>query len=344
MLLILFTAAFSLFAASALTWLVIDYARRTQMLDDPGARRMHSQPTARGAGLGFVVTIVLAWGALGVTLGWIAPLGRWALMTALGMAMVAAISWIDDRRGLPVLPRLAVHLFAASMVVYGSWWLPETNLSGFALVLIVTLILAIVSLINFWNFMDGINGIAAGIAATVCLALTGVLVYCDDIPAAVFTAVAAAALLGFLPFNFPRARAFMGDVGSTTLGLMVGALALMPIEFRNPPLWEVTALASAVFLDAGLTLAWRMFRRPRRRWYTAHREHLYQWLARSGWGHTRTSLAYLIWTAGPALGVVVLGQSRPDLMPIATISLYLCGAIIWRLGRDYALRARRNAP
>jgi UDP-N-acetylmuramyl pentapeptide phosphotransferase/UDP-N-acetylglucosamine-1-phosphate transferase len=337
MLLVIFCALVALVACAALTAVVVVLARGSAMLDAPGARRMHVQPTVRGAGLGFVLIIVAAWGALGWSLTWSSALGRWALCTSAAMTLVAWVSWIDDRRGLPVLPRLAAHLIGAALVVFGSW--PEGVAGQWWCA--VVLVLVITALINFWNFMDGINGIAAGIGALLGWILVAVLVAADDIPAAVIVAAAVGALTAFLPFNFPNARAFMGDVGSATLGLMVGALALLPIEGRNPPLWEVAALASAVFLDAGLTLLWRVFRRPRQRWYTAHREHLYQWLARSGWGHTRTTFAYLAWTAGPALGVVILGQTRPDLMPIATISLYLAGTVLWRVGRDRALAQAR---
>ena len=335
MLLVIVCALVASAASAALTALVFALARRAQMFDVPGARRMHAQPTVRGAGLGFVLTIITAWAALGFALGWSSALGRWAWLTTLALSLVAAVSWLDDRRPLPVLPRLLTHLIGSALVVVGT-------LGSHNPLLLIVLVFVLTALINLWNFMDGINGMAAGIAVLLAFAISAVGVGADDVPAAVLAAVAASAVLAFLPFNFPRARAFMGDVGSASLGLMVGALALLPMNERPPPLWEAAAMASAVILDGGLTLAWRMLRRPRRRWYNAHREHLYQWLARSGWGHTRTTLAYLLWTAGPALGVVILGQTRPDLMPIATISLYLAGALVWRLGRDHALRLRRS--
>ncbi len=335
MLLVILCALVAAAASVALTALVIVLARRAQMLDGPGARRMHEQPTVRGAGLGFVLTIFAAWAALGFALGPAHALGRWALFAAGALAAVATVSWLDDRRPLPVLPRLATHFFGAVLVAVGT-------LGGANPWLVLVWVLALTALINLWNFMDGINGMAAGVALLAALGISGVALAGDDVPAAVFPAVAAGALLAFLPFNFPRARAFMGDVGSASLGLSVGALALLPINDRPAPYWELAALSSAVLLDAGLTLAWRMLRRPRHRWYNAHREHLYQWLARAGWGHTRTTLAYLAWTAGPALGVVILGQTRPDLMPQATICLYIAGALVWRLGRDYALRAKRS--
>lgn len=329
-------------AAWVLSALVVAYARLANMHDAPGARRMHTQPTVRGAGLGFVLTIVAAWAAFGYVLGPTVPLGRWALATTMALAMVALVSWIDDRRGLPVLPRLAVHVFAA-LLVAASVALPPT--AGWMSVLLGSAALWLVLPgINFWNFLDGINGIAATQAIAMALGLSFALYLQGEVPAAWFAAIVGGAVLGFLPFNFPRPQAFMGDVGSASLGLLCTALALLPLSDGGNSLLTALPLVSAVFLDAGLTLLWRMSRRPRRRWYTAHREHSYQWLARSGWGHTRTTLVYLAWTVGPAYAVVWIGQVRPELKLIATITLYLVGAVLWRLARDHALaRARVRA-
>ena len=125
---------------------------------------------------------------------------------------------------------------------------------------------------------------------------------------------------------------------------MVGALAMMPIAGSRGALPAALLLIAIVCLDAGLTLRWRMSRRPPRRWYTGHREHLYQWLTRSGWGHTRTTLTYLMASVAIAALVVFIGLQRLDLMLIAVICTYFVGMIVWRIGRDYALRrARRQA-
>jgi UDP-N-acetylmuramyl pentapeptide phosphotransferase/UDP-N-acetylglucosamine-1-phosphate transferase len=328
-------------ASALLTWLVIQYAHVAQMHDVAGARRMHVEPTVRGAGLGFVVVILAGWSGWGLALGWEHPLGRWALCAALALLLVAAVSWIDDRRGLPVLPRLAAHAIAALLLLAGTWPTLSTELPWPLALLLPLLVLPA---INFWNFMDGINGMAATQAAVFALALSALALMAGDTPSAWFPAVAAGAVLGFLPSNFPRARAFMGDVGSASLGLMVAALALQPTVDAPALRPAALLLIAPIFLDAGLTLAWRMLRRPRRRWYTAHREHLYQWLARSGWGHTRTTLTYLACTGGIAFVVLLIGPLQTAPMMIAAFVVYACGAIVWRLGRDHVLaRARGRA-
>lgn len=322
-----------------LTWLVIQYAHHAQMHDAPGARRMHVRPTVRGAGLGFVAVIVAAWSGLGFSLGYAEPLGRWALCAALGVSVVAVVSWMDDRRPLPVLPRLLAHAVGALIVTCGAWPSWATHYPQFLLLAVPFVLL--MPAINFWNFMDGINGMAATQAAMVAGGLAAFAVVAGDAPASWFGAIVAGALLGFLPANFPRARAFMGDVGSASLGLTVGALALQPVRDSAAVLPAALLLAALMFLDAGLTLAWRMLRRPRRRWYTAHREHLYQWLTRAGWGHVRTTLLYLVVAAGILLIVLSIGPSHPDLMLTAVFVVYLAGAIVWRLCRDFALRRAR---
>jgi UDP-N-acetylmuramyl pentapeptide phosphotransferase/UDP-N-acetylglucosamine-1-phosphate transferase len=328
-------------ASALLTWLVIRYAHAAQMHDKAGARRMHSQPTVRGAGLGFVAVVLAGWSAWGLVLGWESPLGRWALCSSLALLLVAGVSWIDDRRGLPVLPRLATHMIAALLLLAGTWPTLSAELPRWLALLLPLLVLPA---INFWNFMDGINGMAATQAAVFALALSALALMAGDVPSSWFAAAAAGAVLGFLPSNFPRARAFMGDVGSASLGFIVAALALQPTVDAPALRPAALLLIAPVFLDAGLTLAWRMLRRPRRRWYTAHREHLYQWLARSGWGHTRTTLTYLACTAGIAFVVLLIGPLQTAPMMIAAFVVYACGAIAWRWGRDRVLaRARSRA-
>jgi UDP-N-acetylmuramyl pentapeptide phosphotransferase/UDP-N-acetylglucosamine-1-phosphate transferase len=327
------------FASWLLTWLVIRYAHAAQMHDVAGTRRMHVQPTVRGAGLGFVAVVLAGWSGWGFALGWEHPLGRWALGASVALLLVAIVSWIDDRVGLPVLPRLAAHVIAALLMLAATWPTLSVELPWPLALLLPMLVLPA---INFWNFLDGINGLAATQAIVAAATLSALALMAGDVASAWFGAVVAGAVLGFLPRNFPRAQAFMGDVGSASLGLIVAALALQPVDSAPAMRPAALLLIAVVFLDAGLTLAWRMLRRPRRRWYTAHREHLYQWLARSGWGHTRTTLTYLACAAGIASIVLLIGPLQVEHMLIAASVVYLCGAIAWRLGRDRALARMRG--
>jgi len=197
--------------SAGLTWAARGYALRQQLVDQPGERRSHSVATPRGGGIAIVISLLVTAGAA----MWVWPESTPSLLVAsLGLVLVAGIGWWDDHRPLPAMRRLLVHFIAAALLaalvkVHGGSWL----LAG--LVLVFT-----ASLINIWNFMDGINGIAASQAIVVALGLAPVLPW----PYSLAAVALGLACLGFLPFNFPRARIFMGDVGSGALGYAVAVV------------------------------------------------------------------------------------------------------------------------
>jgi UDP-N-acetylmuramyl pentapeptide phosphotransferase/UDP-N-acetylglucosamine-1-phosphate transferase len=326
-------------ASALLTRLAIAWAEAAGMGDDPGARRMHLTRTVRGAGIGFVATILAAWGGLAFAMGRGEALGLWATGAVLALLPVAVVSWIDDRRGLGVAPRLAAHVGAALLLVVAlAQGAPDAvSVAVWSMVAM----LLIVPSINFWNFIDGIDGMAASQAVLATAAMALALMALGEVPTAWFGAVLAGAVAGFLPYNAPRARAFMGDVGSASLGFALPALALAP-SAPEASLLVLLAVASPVYLDTGLTLAWRMLRRPQRQWYTAHREHLYQWLARSGLGHPRTTLLYAGWSLGPGALVAWIGRDGSEAGWMALGALYVSGALCWRIARDRVLASARG--
>jgi UDP-N-acetylmuramyl pentapeptide phosphotransferase/UDP-N-acetylglucosamine-1-phosphate transferase len=271
------------------------YGLRRGLLDHPGERRSHQVPTPRGGGIGIALGLfcLLLWLALVA-----AP--TYALLAAGLLVTALAGSW-DDHRSLPVWPRLAMHLLAGvllavSMRLEGSSW-PLTVL---ACVLVPVMI-------NVWNFMDGINGLAASQAALCAMAclIAGVGGDLHMLALAV-----AAGCVGFLPFNFPKAKVFLGDVGSGSLGYLMALLILLPRMGMQgwpalPPLLPFTAM----LVDAGMTLGWRMLRREP--WWQPHVQHVYQRAARRV-GHARVSAAYAGWTLlaiGIMLGLLPLGEA-----------------------------------
>jgi len=319
--------------ASALgTALMLGYGRR-RLLDQPGQRRSHATPTPRGGGLG----PVLAWCAALFALAGAGAGGTQALLLAIGTLAVAAIGLVDDHRPLPAWPRLLVHAAAAVLLVAGARGLPAsaTDLAGSA-----ALVLALVALVNFWNFMDGIDGLAAMQSAFVAFAC-GVVAVAAGAPALALAAMLlCASVAGFLPFNTPRARIFLGDVGSGALGFACGGLLLFAWDGGAMP-WPIAPLlASAFLLDAGLTLARRML--GGRRWYTAHREHLYQWLVRRGRSHARVAALYLGWNLliVTPLAVAVLLHHIPPLTALAAATAG--GALLWWAARHALLRGARR--
>ncbi len=310
------------------TWLARVYALRSRLIDEPGERRSHSQATPRGGGIAIVAALLAAAIALGLRFPAQASL---ALAFAVGLAAVAGIGWIDDHRPLSPWLRLVVHALAAAVLgaavwhSSGSWWL---GLAGFVLA---------VGLVNVWNFMDGINGLAASQAALVALGLAWA-----GGPVWSWLALALlGACLGFLPFNFPRARIFMGDVGSGALGYAVAALTVFAAARLGPysGAWALAALLpplAAFLVDSSLTLLGRV--RRGERWWTPHTQHAYQsWARRSG--HARVTLAYAAFTllAVGSLGLVT--QVRPGFMLCMGAGWYISAAFFWWLIQKTGRRA-----
>lgn len=336
---ILAAATFSGFVLSvALTRTALVYARRRGLLDQPGKRRSHTQPTPRGGGIGIVAAIVLAgvpaWSLLGRSLPWAQPAAVAAAVLA-----VALIGWRDDHEPLPVVPRLLVHAGAALLVglaVLAPWAARDPALWWILLPLVPVLI----GFINAHNFMDGIDGILGQQGLFVMLGLGVLAAWQGDAGIAALAFATAAGCLGFLAFNWPPAKIFMGDVGSGALGLAIGAMAALMVQ-RNPAmLWACAILPSAFLVDSGLTLARRML--AGQRWYAPHRQHLYQWLVRVNWSHARTDIAYMIWNLAVVAPLAWLAACQPAHGGWYFVIAYASAAVIWVAAKRACLANARR--
>lgn len=264
------------------TWLAREYAVRRELIDHPGERRSHDVPTPRGGGVAIVIALLVA----ACVLGWRNP--QQIVLIAgfvIGLLLVAGVGMVDDHKPLSPWLRLGVQALAAvvlALAVAGTSGNLSVSLIAFVAVMVLT---------NVWNFMDGINGIAATQAALVAGGLILVI-------GGVWTWVAVAlfaACLGFLPFNFPKARIFLGDVGSGALGYAIATLLVVSLmDGRlSPPLLLLPL--SAFLVDSGLTLLRRIVKRER--WWTPHAQHAYQrWASRSG-SHGVVTFMYAGWTS-----------------------------------------------
>jgi Fuc2NAc and GlcNAc transferase len=281
------------FAAAAisalLTWAIRRFALRSGMLDIPNQRSSHSVPTPRGGGLAIVLTtsagfcILELWGHL--------PLPT--ALALLGGILVASVGFVDDRRPTSSAIRLAAHFFAALWALIWLGGAPAIQLGDFVwhwgLVGAVVGAVAIVWSINLFNFMDGIDGLAASEAIFVFCAAAALSVFGGSVSAALSAELLlASACLGFLVFNWPPARIFMGDVGSGYLGYAIAVLAFA--SSRNNPtapfVW--LTLGGVFFVDATTTLVRRLLRGERVD--QAHRDHAYQRMARRCGSHARVTL------------------------------------------------------
>ena len=299
--------------AAMATWAARRYAIGRDLIDHPGERRSHAVATPRGGGIALVLALLVAACALAFR----EPQHRVLLAAfVVGITMVAVAGLVDDHRPLSPWLRLLVHALAG--LVFGAAMQLTFDLPWLSAVAV----LAVLVLTNIWNFMDGINGIAASQAMVVGIALAwgagGVWAW--------LALALVAACIGFLPFNFPRARIFMGDVGSGALGFAVAAIGAVALAQRGPVGLLVLLPLSAFLVDAGLTLLRRVLRGER--WWTAHTQHAYQVGARQV-GHTIVTSIYVAWTALGLAMASVLASRGADVAVAVGTAWYLAAAFAW---------------
>lgn len=268
------------------------YALARSLMDVPNARSSHSVPTPRGGGVAIVLSFLAALPLLAVVgvLPW--PV-LWALMGA--GAWVAVVGFLDDHGHIAARWRLLAHFIGAAWALGWLGGLPSLAVFGFDLELgwlgYVLAAFYLVWLLNLYNFMDGIDGIASVEAISVCLG--GALLYALlGEPAAIGAPLLlAVAVAGFLFWNFPPARIFMGDAGSGFLGIALGVLSLQAAWIAPQLLWSWLILLGVFTVDA----TWTLFRRLLLgdKVYEAHRSHAYQYASRRFGNHLPVTLAVL---------------------------------------------------
>lgn len=287
---ILVVAALAAYAATAL---IRRNAVRLGVVQSPNARSSHTIPTPSGGGVGIVLGGSIATAAAALTQPWPNVL---LLVTAL---LVAAVGFYDDRRPLPARMRLGAQVVLVGIAI--GFGVPIDTLqqqAGIPLPGIVVALLALIAIVywvNLFNFMDGIDGIAGSQAIFMCCAaaLLGALhaqAMTSDTAFWILLGVSAATL-GFLLQNWPPAKIFMGDAGSTYLGFVIAILALLTIAsgWLTLPQWVI--LAAAFVSDATVTLFRRLLLGEKV--FEAHRRHAYQVLSRRWSSHRRVTLTFI---------------------------------------------------
>jgi Fuc2NAc and GlcNAc transferase len=296
-------------SALLLTGVLRRYALARRLMDVPNERSSHKVPTPRGGGLAVVLTCVISLLLLG-WLGWLPTGDVWALVGAGGW--VALVGWLDDHGHVPARWRLLAHfigaVWALSLIgglpplqIFGAVW--DLGWLGHGLAVIY-----LVWLLNLYNFMDGIDGIAGIEAVTVCMG--SILIYLAS-PATESVWMAAgillAAMTGFLFWNFPKAKIFMGDAGSGFVGIVLGVLSIQSAWSAPELFWSWVILLGAFVVDATVTLVRRILRGVA--FYEAHRSHAYQYASRKFSAHPPVSMAFgiinLFWLSPIALLVAV---------------------------------------
>ena len=316
--------------SAAIAWLAtaaLAVGRGVVILDHPNERSLHSQPTPRTGGLA-IVAAVLA-GHLGLVLA-----GRLPVMPSLwaGAALVFSVSVADDVRHMPAGVRMLVHLVAASLLLVPGPGLEHIALPGVSLSLSgpvagVVTILFVAWVTNLYNFMDGMDGLAGGMGV-LGFGCYGLLAWrADAAPMAISCLVIAAACAGFLAHNFPPARIFMGDAGSSVLGFLAGAFAVHADAAGYFPLWISVLVFSPFIVDASVTLVRRLLRGERV--WRAHRSHFYQRLVAAGWSHRRTTLCeYALMVTCAAAALLAAGAPAGWQAPVLWVIVLVYAMLI----------------
>ena len=313
-------------ASAVLVGLVRRHAVRVELLDHPSDRSSHDRPTPRGGGLGVIVA------AISAILAGSSRLPPPFVAALAGIIVVAVVGWQDDRTSLSARTRILVHLMAGAGV---AWFASATpgplGVTGGLAVL--WWLFWSVAAINVTNFMDGIDGLIG--AQMLVWGCHLVLLCGGSWPGTAIGASLAGASAGFLLWNWAPARIFLGDVGSGSLGLLAVMGGVAAMNASGWPLEAVFLPLLPMFLDATVTL-FRRYRRGMRLW-DAHREHLYQRLARSSGSHARVSLAFAV-LAG--LGAVAAHLAMQGVW----IAPAVYTAVVLVIGWIVEQRLRRVAP
>ncbi len=296
----------------ATRWLAARAGSGLGPMDHPNERSLHNAPMPRSGGLGVLAGLSIP---LLIAAGFGLLAGELAWMTA-ALTLIAAVSFLDDLGDLSPLSRLVAHFSAAALLAFGGLQSALLELPGMALDLPTPIALGLTGLfvvwmINLYNFMDGMDGFAGGMAVFGFGALA-VLGWRGGEPLyAVACLCVSASSLGFLAVNFPPARIFLGDAGSSSLGLLAAGCSLWGARLGLFPLWVAGLAFSPFIVDATWTLLARLARRERV--WEPHRSHHYQRLVLAGWSHRRTLLrGYLVMGAAAACAIAAPGMPPAD--------------------------------
>ena len=314
------------------------YALKKNIIDNPNERSSHSVPTPRGGGVAVVCSYLLALAVLIYSQQLTVHIG----LTLIGAGFVIALlGFLDDHGHINSMLRLAIHFLVAIGAVISLGGFGEIAVfNGLQLGFIANIIavLFLVWLLNLYNFMDGVNGIASveAITATVSMAILYLLLSISLNSEILW--LLAACVFGFLLWNFPKAKIFMGDACSGFLGLILGILALIALK-EDLALFCAWVICLGVFIvDATYTLIKRVL--GGYKMYDAHRSHSYQILSRKCGSHTPVTLVVaavnLFWLFPIAYITVTQNITYPEIAVLIAYIPLLLVAIKLKAGKPDA--------
>ncbi|HAT8251931.1 TPA: glycosyl transferase, partial [Legionella pneumophila] len=316
---------FLIFVSAILTKLFALFAQHTKLIDIPNERNLHSRPTVRGGGLVFIGLSLFCWFFI-CNSQFFLTLDQFIFSIAI--IFIATISFIDDFYNLSVTIRFFFQCLIAFLIVifilpsqldFGLFLFENTYLIAFFL------FFAVIWAINHFNFMDGLDGFCASQAIFLLAAYAlffnsaGSLIYQD------FCLILISSLAGFLIFNFPPAKIFMGDVGSASLGLITFFIAIIAQKNYQIPILYWFILNSLFLFDSTVTLIRRIIKHEK--WFSPHKKHAYQRLKQLGINSRFILLGQTIINGSLFLSVIFIHFQFFNLKNLIIIQLCYLSAI-----------------
>ncbi|MEL4014842.1 MraY family glycosyltransferase [Dryocola clanedunensis] len=290
--------AVAIFACSfALTWGLRIYALKNNVIDVPNQRSSHSVPTPRGGGVAIVISFLIGIVVL-CALGFV-PVSQMLSLFIAGV-VTAVVGFLDDHGHIAARWRLLMHFLAAASGLYFLGQFPVIDLFGYPLSAgwlgMIFGLVYLAWMLNLYNFMDGINGLAS--MEAIMFALLSGLMIMFSVPDGMETsqfaimALLGCAALGFIFWNFPTAKIFMGDAGSGFLGITIGLIVLHVALLDSKLFLAEICLLGVFIVDATVTLLRRLI--GGKKVYEAHASHTYQILARKFGSHKPVTLGAFV--------------------------------------------------
>lgn len=307
----------SFLLTAVMTWRFSQPQSLFYILDNPNERSLHTSPTPRGGGMAIISAILVACGILFANYF---NFTQAFFQVGIACVLLALTAFLDDKYQLPVIARFSVHILAAALLIYSGLVITDFGLLWYDLDWIapVLLVLFVIWMINLYNFMDGMDGFAAGMAVIGFGTLSIIGILANQHLYANINSIIAAAALGFLMFNFPPAKIFMGDIGSSVLGFLLAFSALWGIKLALFQIWIPLLIFSPYIVDATVTLISRLIRLEKV--WKAHKSHYYQRLVERGWGHRKTVLLeYLLMLLCSVSALFAVGMAAPGLWVVLVV-------------------------
>jgi len=302
----------TLLVVSLLTWSILNSKIFNKFLDIPNQRSLHAKPTPKLGGLAIMTSVIFSAIIYCTELLYLVPF----------LLALIALSLLDDIVSVKPLIRLAIHFLTAITFLF------TLDLQTNYLFLII-LLFFLVWMINLYNFMDGSDGLAAGmsIIGFGCYAILSIII--GDLDFAIFNIIIITACIGFLFFNFPPAKIFMGDTGSIPLGFLCGALGIIGWYKLLWPLWFPLVVFSPFIIDSGITLLKRLINKESL--MDAHRSHYYQRAILIGYSHKQVALfSYGLMICVGIVGILAAIINTQEIITLMFILLFISFVLMMR--------------